>query len=200
MAARPGLLRLWAGRAALAAAGTIGMAYASSPGMRRSVTFWSAVAPFFFEFECIKARARYWDRCDEQELDDRKSAFHRRTAERSVDIILRLGGIYVKLGQVISTLGAGIIEDTYITALRPLQDGVPPRSLEAVSAIIEADVGLPMAAIFDSFEPEPVGAASIAQAHRATLIGGQEVIVKVQYPEVAELCAPAAPASNPRET
>ena len=79
------------------------------------------------------------DRCDEQELDDRKSAFHRRTAERSVDIILRLGGIYVKLGQVISTLGAGIIEDTYITALRPLQDGVPPRSLEAVSAIIEAD-------------------------------------------------------------
>ena len=200
MAARPGLLRLWAGRAALGAAGTIGMAYASSPGMRRSVTFWSTVAPFFFEFECIKARARYWDRCDEQELDDRKSAFHRRTAERSVDIILRLGGIYVKLGQVISTLGAGIIEDTYITALRPLQDGVPPRSLEAVSAIIEADVGLPMAAIFDSFEPEPVGAASIAQAHRATLIGGQEVIVKVQYPEVAELCAPAAPASNPRET
>ena len=155
--------------------------------MRRSVSFWSTVAPFVVEFEAIKARAKWWDRCSDQELEARKASFHKRTAESAVDMILSLGGIYVKLGQLISTIGAGIVEDTYITALRPLQDGVPPRSLAEVSAIVEASVGLPMAEIFESFEAAPVGAASIAQAHRATLLGGQEVIVKVQYPEVAEL-------------
>ena len=180
-------LRVWTGRAALAAAGATGLVYAYSPGMRRSVSFWSTVAPFVVEFEAIKARAKWWDRCSDQELEARKASFHKRTAERAVDIILSLGGIYVKLGQLISTIGAGIVEDDYITALRPLQDGVPPRSLAEVSAIVEAAVGLPMAEIFESFEAAPVGAASIAQAHRATLLGGQEVIVKVQYPEVAEL-------------
>ena len=180
-------LRVWTGRAALTAAGATGLVYAYSPGMRRSVTFWSTVAPFVVEFESIKARAKWWDRCSDQELEARKASFHQRTAESAVDIILSLGGIYVKLGQLISTIGAGIIEDTYITALRPLQDGVPPRSLAEVSAIVEASVGLPMAAIFESFDAAPVGAASIAQAHRATLLGGQEVIVKVQYPEVAAL-------------
>ena len=180
-------LRVWTGRAALAAAGATGLVYAYSPGMRRWVSFWSTVAPFVIEFEAIKARAEWWDRCSDQELEARKASFHKRTAERAVDIILSLGGIYVKLGQLISTIGAGIVEDDYITALRPLQDGVPPRSLAEVSAIVEAAVGLPMAEIFESFEAAPVGAASIAQAHRATLLGGQEVIVKVQYPEVAEL-------------
>ena len=179
-------LRVWTGRAALTVAGATGLVYAFSPGMRRSVSFWSTVAPFVVEFESIKARAK-WDRCSDQELEARKASFHQRTAESAVDIILSLGGIYVKLGQLISTIGAGIVEDTYITALRPLQDGVPPRSLAEVSAIVEASVGLPMADIFESFDAAPVGAASIAQAHRATLLGGQEVIVKVQYPEVAEL-------------
>ena len=65
---------------------------------------------------------------------------------------------------------------------------MPPRPLSEVAAIIEASVGIPMAALFDSFDEHPVGAASIAQAHRARLSGsGEEVVVKVQYPEVAEL-------------
>ena len=50
-------LRVWTGRAALAAAGATGLVYAYSPGMRRSVSFWSTVAPFVVEFEAIKARA-----------------------------------------------------------------------------------------------------------------------------------------------
>lgn len=84
-------------------------------------------------------------------------------------------------------MGAGILDEAYIQALRPLQDGVPPRSLEEVSRIIERSVGMSMDELFISFDPVPVGAASIAQAHRATLADGREVIVKVQYPEVATL-------------
>jgi len=83
---------------------------------------------------------------------------------------------------------AQVLEDAYVTALRPLQDGVPPRPLREVAAIIEGDVGIPMSELFESFEALPVGAASIAQAHRARLAGsGEEVVVKVQYPEVAGL-------------
>ena len=96
------------------------------------------------------------------------------------------GGIYVKLGQLISTIGAGVFEEAYIDALAPLQDGVPPRSLSEISDIIEKDVGMPMSSIFMEFEETPVGAASVAQAHRAKLLDGRDVIVKVQYPEVAQ--------------
>lgn len=177
----------WAGCGALGVVGVAGVAYATSPGFRRSVTFWSTISPFMIEFYGIKARAQWLDGCSSAELEKRLEAFHQRSAAHAVGVILMLGGIYVKLGQVCSTIGAGILEDAYITALRPLQDGVPPRSVDEVSAIIEASVGARMSDLFESFDPLPVGAASIAQAHRATLVGGARVIVKVQYPEVAEL-------------
>ena len=137
------------------------------------------MAPFFAEYQCIKLRARA-EQCDEAELGTRIDDFHRRSASKAVDVVLSLGGIYVKIGQFASTMGAGILEEAYITALRPLQDGVPPRSLEEVTGIIERSVGQRMDELFAHFEPRPVGAASIAQAHRATLLDGREVIVKVR--------------------
>ena len=172
------MLKLWLRRGALGGAGVFGVAYASSPGFRRSLTFWTTVAPFFAEYEAIKAKA-WWEQCDNTELQSRITDFHVRTAQRAVDVILQLGGIYVKIGQFASTMGAGILEDVYVQALRPLQDGVPPRSLDEVQTIIELSVGMRMSELFQSFEPQPVGAASIAQAHRATLLDGREVIVKV---------------------
>ena len=154
--------------------GGFGVVYVSSPGFRRSVRFWGAAAPFIIEYEVVKIRA-YADGASEDETNRRISDFHQRTAARAVDIILELGGIYVKIGQFASTMGAGILEDAYITALQPLQDGVPPRPLEEVVAIIEGSVGLPMSVLFSSFDPKPLGAASIAQAHCATLQDGRKV-------------------------
>ena len=90
--------------------GAFGLAYASSPGFRRSVTFWTTVTPFVVEHQCVKLRARC-DGCDDAERDRRLDAFHARTASCVVDVILSLGVIYVKLGQVVSTIGAGIFED-----------------------------------------------------------------------------------------
>ena len=160
----------------------------TSPGLKRSVHFWSAIAPFVVEHTGIKWRASaYMDDCSEEELHRRLGAFHQRTASQCVDTIIQLGGIYVKIGQFVSTMGAGILNDAYTTALRPLQDGVPPRSIEQVTRIIEESVGKPMSSLFESFDERPLGAASIAQAHAATLVGGQRCVVKVQYPEVAEL-------------
>ena len=89
--------------------------------------FWGAVSPFIVEYNFIKANALYYEHVSEEELDRQINTFHKKTAARAVEIILDLGGIYVKIGQFASTMGAGILDDAYVTALQPLQDGVPVR-------------------------------------------------------------------------
>jgi predicted unusual protein kinase regulating ubiquinone biosynthesis (AarF/ABC1/UbiB family) len=88
-----------------------------------------------------------------------------------------------------STIGQGLLPQQYLDALRPLQDGVPPRSYAEVSEIIQRSTGKSMDELFVHFEEEPIGSASIAQVHRATLRPRNEgeeplrVVIKVQYPE-----------------
>ena len=81
-------------------------AYESSPtGLKRSVDFWALIAPKLAEHQGIKFIG-WVEGIERAELDARLSKFHERTAAGAVDTILELGGIYVKLGQLISTLGA----------------------------------------------------------------------------------------------
>ena len=99
----------------------------------------------------------------------------------------------LQIGQVLATIGQGILPNEIVVALRVLQDGVPAKSYEEVASIItEASrkKGQPapsMDDLFEWFDPNPIGAASIAQAHLARLKSNNEtVVVKVQYPEVAK--------------
>jgi len=142
----------------------------ASPGLKRSMSFWRCLTPPLAEYTYLVKLGSIIHGDDGQK--ERLEEFHRRTAGDAMRIILELGGIYVKLGQLVSTLGAGIFDDTYIKALAPLQDGVPPRSSGEVAAIIERSTGRTMGQLFACFEPLPVGAASIAQAHRASLVDG----------------------------
>ena len=69
----------------------------------------------------------------------------------------------------------------------PLQDRCPISSYESIEAMFIQDTGSPISALFSSFEPEPIGSASLAQVHRATLKGTDEkVAVKVQHPSLKE--------------
>jgi len=73
-----------------------------------------------------------------------------------------------------------------VKSLRVLQEDVPPAPFSSVCAIIESDVGLgrPISSLFSSIDETPLGAASIGQVHKATLLSsGRECVVKVQYPE-----------------
>lgn len=95
-----------------------------------------------------------------------------------------LGPTYIKLGQVISS-GRGIFPPELVEEFVRCRDQVPAEPFPSIRAVVEEDLGRPLAAVFSSFDRRPLAAASIAQVHRATLVGGEEVVVKVQRPTVA---------------
>lgn len=99
------------------------------------------------------------------------------------NILVDLGPVYVKLGQLLSTrpdlLSAGYIEE-----LSRLQDEVPPVAWSEVEVLIRKELKRPLEETFTIINPIPVAAGSIAQTHRATLADGREVALKVQRPGI----------------
>ena len=94
-----------------------------------------------------------------------------------------LGPIFVKLGQVISTR-KDLLGDDIANELSKLQDSVKPFPKEISMRIIEEELGLKINEVFNSFTPEPLASASIAQVHEAQLKNGQDVIIKVVRPNI----------------
>jgi ubiquinone biosynthesis protein len=93
-----------------------------------------------------------------------------------------LGPTFVKFGQLLSTR-PDLLPPEIIAELVHLQDDVPPFPYALARAVVEEDLGLTLERLFESFEREPIAAASIGQVHRAVLPGGRRVVVKVQRPD-----------------
>jgi ubiquinone biosynthesis protein len=90
-----------------------------------------------------------------------------------------LGATFVKLGQILSTRPDLVTAD-YEAELARLRDHALPVPTEAIRAVLVAELGRPIEEAFASFDDEPFAAASIGQAHAATLPDGTEVVVKVR--------------------
>lgn len=108
-----------------------------------------------------------------------------KNAERIKDMMLELQGLFIKAGQLISTL-SNVLPEEFRAPLEELQDNVPPHSFEIINRVIERELGKPVHELFTEFNEIPIAAASIGQAHRAK-IGTQEVVVKIQHPEIDKL-------------
>src|SRR5215470_7309850 len=119
-------------------------------------------------------------------LAPRWERVHRSNARRLYRGIIRLRGVFIKMGQVLSIMGT-FLPRAYTEELEGLQDQVPPRPWRDMEKAFVAAVGKRPDELFARFATEPLAAASLGQVHRATLRAGGEVAVKLLYPDVAAI-------------
>lgn len=104
-----------------------------------------------------------------------------RQAKRLRAALEELGPTFSKLGQILSTR-PDLLPPEFISELASLQNKVPPMSEAEVVSVMEKELGVPWEDVFHSIEAKPLAAGTIGQVHRATLVGGDRVVVKVQRP------------------
>ena len=119
-------------------------------------------------------------------LTRRQARIDDRNAERMLSGMLRLRGVYIKLGQVLSIMG-GFLPPPYIKRLETLQDAVPPHRFDEIEAAFVRSLGAQPEAFFRTMDREPVAAASLGQVHVAYMDDGRKVAVKVLYPGIRDV-------------
>jgi predicted unusual protein kinase regulating ubiquinone biosynthesis (AarF/ABC1/UbiB family)/nucleotide-binding universal stress UspA family protein len=118
--------------------------------------------------------------------DEDGAVGRRRQAKRLRAALEELGPTFSKLGQILSTR-PDLLPPEFIEELALLQDSVPPLTEEQVVQVMEEELGVPWEDVFDSIEPAPLAAGTIAEVHRARLADGTKAVVKVQRPDAREL-------------
>jgi ubiquinone biosynthesis protein len=100
-------------------------------------------------------------------------------------MLAELGPTFAKLGQILSTR-PDLLPPAFVRELATLQDQVTPLTEREVVAVMEEELRVPWEDVFAVIEPQPMAAGTIAQVHRAILVGGERVVVKVQRPTAQE--------------
>lgn len=149
----------------------------------RPIRFWTETFPVYAHYRVTEWLIK--DKDDETQTKEFQE-LHTKYAPRMLDLALSLRGLYIKLGQV-GTTRADVLPKTYRDCFQTLLDKVPSMEGSEVRAIVEKSLGKKIEDVFEYFDDEALGAASIGQAHVARLKDGREVVVKVQYPDAKHL-------------
>nr|POF16399.1 abc1 family protein mcp2 like [Quercus suber] len=135
---------------------------------------------------CVNDYRKTLKRTEEANFPALLSACHKRCANRTLEAMEKNGSIFIKLGQHLSSLNY-LLPNEWCETFIPLQDKCPISSFSAIEQMVQHDTGESIEHFFSDFQRAPIGAASLAQVHIATLREtGEKVAVKVQHPSLDE--------------
>jgi len=137
------------------------------------------VVSFLYSYSRARITVGSYDFVEDAQANRRRARWIRRTA-------LDMGGVIIKVGQFLSTR-VDLLPPEFIEELAMLQDEVPAVPFDQIQAVVEENFGAPLNAVFARFDPHVIAAASLGQAYRANLWGGEAVVVKVKRPQISEI-------------
>eukprot|EP01134_Creolimax_fragrantissima_P005648 CFRG5648T1 len=150
-------------------------------GLARSAKFWSEAMPIYTHYRFVEWQVK--NKTAEEQLAAYNRLHDKYTGNLEA-LTWDLRGFYLKFAQIGATRDE-MLPDQFREWAKATQDNVPPElNEEEVKAAVVKSLGKPLEEVFATFDPLPLAAASIGQVHRATLLDGKEVVVKVQYPNI----------------
>lgn len=187
---------------ALAAAGTpvFAYAYATDEGTRRSTTFWANVVPMYTAYRFVQLLNRDAGLLSDDRANRVYESLHRAFAVPTRDITYRLRGFYLKHAQMMS-MQDSFVPKEFMKWVKDTQSNVPTeytgeKAIEVVRGILLQESSLAFEDVFEDFSEQPIGVASIGQAHKARLtkryceqhgIKDPVVAVKFIYPNIERI-------------
>eukprot|EP01059_Diplonema_ambulator_P009952 TRINITY_DN19930_c0_g1_i1.p1 TRINITY_DN19930_c0_g1~~TRINITY_DN19930_c0_g1_i1.p1 ORF type:complete len:548 (+),score=251.10 TRINITY_DN19930_c0_g1_i1:42-1646(+) len=170
--------------------GTVGGATAAGyadEGLGRSQTYWSRAFPIYLRYRWVQLLNRDLGVIDDDEATRRYEDLHDSCSEKAKNICLEMKGFYLKNAQMMASR-EDFLPPEYIKWMKETEDQAPtPFNDGDAEKIVEEELGKKLEEVFSFFDPKPTGVASIGQVHRAKLLDGTEVAVKIQHNEAEHL-------------
>lgn len=146
---------------------------------RFSISAWTLV-PIYLSYLWLWVR---WKKLDRPISKEQWNDVHRKSARKFYRLATRMRGGMIKIGQLISSR-VDIVPKVWIEELSQLQDRVEPTPWEGIEAHLTREFGQPPSELFQQIDPKSIAAASFGQVHRATTRSGQDIALKIRYPNI----------------
>ncbi|XP_057416631.1 protein ACTIVITY OF BC1 COMPLEX KINASE 8, chloroplastic-like [Lotus japonicus] len=151
---------------------------------QRSFQFWVRAIDIYTGYKVFQVRVNFEKDAQKQEAMWERQ--HELAADKIYAMCSDLGGFFLKIAQIIGK--PDLAPAAWVRRLVTLCDRAPPTTFDTVKLVLENELGQGIDDVFERFDLEPLGSASIAQVHRARLKGDKgDVVVKVQHPGVQDL-------------